>query len=33
MSIQIDCNNTKVKALETKIQTLEVALQNAWNKE
>ena len=29
MSVQSDCDDTKLKALETKIQTLEVALENA----
>ncbi len=29
MSVQSDCDDTKVKALEAKIQTLEIALQNA----
>lgn len=29
MSVQSDCDDTKVKALEAKIQTLEVALENA----
>ncbi len=34
MSVQSDCDDTKLKALETKIQTLEVALENALkNKE
>ncbi len=29
MSVQSDCDDTKVKALEAKIQTLEIALKNA----
>lgn len=32
MSVQSDCDDTKVKALEAKIQTLEVALKNALEK-
>lgn len=33
MSVQSDCDDTKVKALEAKIKTLEVALENALKNE
>lgn len=33
MSVQSDCDDTKVKSLEAKIQTLEVALENALKKD